>query len=135
MGEVGGVGANHLCDTGDGRRILRERGGVITYYQDMHGQLPILCGRDRLASRLLELMAVVFGEYQYAHHSTLASRRSFSTSSLTLSTLMPDERGGGTVSLSCVRRGPASTPRSAAVMVWIGFFFDIIKMGRFTSRG
>src|SRR5699024_8295126 len=79
----------------------------------------------------LEGAAFVLGNDQDAHcQMTFASFFSFSTSSVTDPTLTPAWRAGGSLTLTTLRRGLGSTPRSAADITSIGFFFAFMMFGR-----
>lgn len=66
---------------------------------------------------------------QERNQMTLASDRSFSTSSSTLDTMTPALRFGGSSTDITLNLGSTSTPRPSGVNSSIGFFFDFIMLG------
>lgn len=103
--------------------------GGIARDQHMHIAQLGCCGHGG-QSRLPDLTAFVVEKNKSGHDQiTFASLRSFSTSSATESSLMPALRSVGSATLTTVRRGVMSTPRSAACRVSSGFFLAFMMLG------
>src|SRR5690606_23525768 len=83
----------------------------------------------------VEAAVVVLCNYENAHQITFASFLSLSTSSATSATLIPALRSAGGSTLSNLVRGATSTPRSAGVVVSMGFFLAFMILGREAYRG
>ena len=124
----------HLGDAVDGGGGLADRGAARPGDQD--GDIPgarirqMACGHDRVQGRGLEGCVVMFGNDENGHQITLASFFSLSTSSATDPTMTPAWRLAGSSTLSVVRRGVTSTPRSSGVSSSMGFFFAFMMFGR-----
>jgi hypothetical protein len=88
------------------------------------------CGGDSGARGLLDRAAFMVEEDENGHAQiTFASSLSFSTSSATDFTFTPATRFGGSATLIVVRRGAGSTPRSAGLIVSIGFLRAFMMFG------
>ena len=82
------------------------------------------------AGRLLDAGGIEIKNYERGHGQiTFASLRSLSTSVATSATLMPALRPGGSDTLTMVRRGVTSTPRSAGFRMSICFLRAFMMLG------
>src|SRR5205085_11625677 len=87
--------------------------------------------RNRATRGLLDLAVLVVEQDEGGHQGiTLASVRSFWTSSATEPTFTPAWRRGGSLTLTVFRRGAGSTPRSAGLTFSIGFLRAFMMFGR-----
>jgi hypothetical protein len=123
------VGDQYLGHAGQFRGGGRSGGKIDARHQYMHfakgGR-----GGNGAARRLLDARIVKFEENEARHRQiTFASVRSLFTSSATEPTFWPALRFGGSETLSTVRRGVTSTPRSAGFMLAIGFFRAFMMFG------
>jgi hypothetical protein len=133
LGELVSVGrivsAQYLADSGDLGGSLCN--GPTTFARNQHVDVATDClGRSQNHQRgRLEFRVIVIGYNEDAHEITFASFFSLSTSSSTVSTLIPASRseGGSTDSTSTV--GVRSTPRSSGETTSSGFFFAFMMLG------
>ena len=132
---VGGiVGQQHLGDAGDLGRGFGDGAAILAGDQDVHvaraGLADLGGGGGGVQGGGLDRLIVVFGDDENRHQITRASFFSLSTSSSTEPTLTPPWRFAGSSTLSVMRRGVTSTPRSSGVTTSIGFFFAFMMLGR-----
>ena len=123
-----GIGHVHLGHPGQLGRC--GRGLADVQADDQRMDLAELGGRGhRAARRLLDLAVLVVEQDERGHQITFASVLSFATSSATEPTLTPACRFGGSLTLMVLSRGAGSTPRSAGLMVSIGFLRAFMMFG------
>src|SRR5690348_7275277 len=104
------VGEQHLGHAADLGGGVGSGLAALARDQQLDRAADLGRGGERVQRRRLECRVVVLGKDQDAHGITLASLRSFSTSSCTEATLTPDLRLDGSSTLSVTRRGATSTP-------------------------
>src|SRR6478609_8486282 len=138
---MGGIRVQHFGYAGNLRRRRGDGRGLMAGHQHVNFSADALCRGDRMECRAIELRIVVAGENQGRHDVapvqaiTLASLRSFATSSCTLATLPPPLRLEGSTTISVARRGATSTPKASGVKVSRGFFFAFMMLGSVAYRG
>src|SRR6185312_12304820 len=104
-----------------------------------HGHIDVAAdlqgGGDRLGGGFAQVGAVVIGDDQDRHQSTPASFLRRATRSAAPPTLIPALRPSGSATLTTVRRGAVSAPRSASGLISSGFFLAFMMLGREAKRG
>src|SRR5262249_29957635 len=109
VGEVGGIGHQHLGHAGQLGGGLGGGAGVVACHQQVHVAAELLRGGDGVEGGGLQRGVVVFGNDEDRHDQiTFASFFSLATSSATEPTLMPALRTGGSDTLSVLMRGAGS---------------------------
>src|SRR5208283_1785162 len=123
------VGDQHLGPARDLRRGLGGGGNAIANHQAVHlAQLG--SSGDGGTGRLLDAMGVEIENNKSRHGQiTFASLRSFSIRVATSGTLIPALRTGGSETLTVVRRGVTSTPRSPGLTTSMAFLRAFMMFG------
>jgi hypothetical protein len=127
---VGGrVSEQHSLDTVELGCGIGGRLAIVAGDQHVDVGADLFGGGQRLVGSVLERLVVVLGEKKNRHQIAPASFFSLSMSSATVLTLTPALRTGGSEVLTISRCGLVSTPKSAAVLSSIGFFFAFMMLG------
>ena len=126
----GAVSSDHLGNTRDLCGFDGSAGATaFSGNQHMHVAGNSGGGGDGVQNDGNDCRIIVIGDDQDCHQMTPASFLSLSTSSATDSTFTPPSRFAGSVTLSVVRRGATSTPRSSGLISSMGFFFAFMMFG------
>src|SRR3984885_6353078 len=127
---VGGrVSEQYFLDTVELGCGIGGRLAIVAGDQHVDVGADLFGGGQRFVGGVLERFVVVFGEKKNRHQIAPASFFSLSMSSATVLTLTPALRPGGSDVLTISRCGLVSTPKSAAVLSSIGFFFAFMMLG------
>src|SRR5262249_60584594 len=104
------------------RRLLGHSAGVVTRDERVDVAADLLRRAHDVRGGGLERAVVVLGDDQRGHEITLASLRSFATSSFASATLPPPLRFGGSATLSVTSRCDTPTPVAAGFTTSSGCF-------------